>query len=148
MFHLKKAFVPALVAGILAAGSAAAAPAKIGSQLELVERADLEHQSVGQLIQRRLGTRPEVRVRIGRLEVKHLALRLEDEQRRFERLPHEVEEVTRSPKRVEIVGEVTRLRQARGDDAALETRRLHELAHAPTALDESVRRGFVSGVHC
>lgn len=36
MFHLKKAFVPALLAGILAAGSAAAAPAaRIATQLDL-----------------------------------------------------------------------------------------------------------------
>ncbi len=35
MFHLKKALVPALVAGILAAGSAAAAPARLATTLEL-----------------------------------------------------------------------------------------------------------------
>jgi peptidyl-Lys metalloendopeptidase len=37
MFHLKKAFVPALIAGILAAGSAAAAPARLVTQLEVEE---------------------------------------------------------------------------------------------------------------
>jgi hypothetical protein len=82
----------------------------IGRQLQRIERAYFQTESVGQLVQCRLASAPQNCSRIWWVDVQHFMLRSEVEHRPLEWFAHEIQKVAGGPKWVKVASEVARLR--------------------------------------